>query len=347
MADPVYRILDANLNRAGEALRVVEDHCRFALQNGELSKQLKDMRHELGGLAASLDYRRLLRARDVDGDPGTTCTTVSERTREGPEAVLAANFRRLAEALRSLEETGKIVDPALAHRVESLRYRAYRIESDVENLSLRHALASASLMVILTRSQCKRTPAEVIDSAHATGARLFQLREKLADSRESDREMFARLSASMAELRAYSDVTVIINDRPDMALALGGHGVHLGRDDLPVDVARRMLGTAALIGCSVRNADEVHAASGADYVGAGAMFETATKANTSLGGPEWGRTATLLSALPVFCIGGIKTDNAPLLASAGVKRVAVGSGICGSMDPGAAVQELLRVFPPL
>ena len=119
------RILDASANRAREGLRVIEDYVRFVLDDPGLTRRLKEIRHRLAQAERGLDEQLLLGSRDTHGDVGTHIMTPSERIRETPRAVLAANFKRIAEALRTLEEYSKLVDVWLAGRYEVLRYDVY------------------------------------------------------------------------------------------------------------------------------------------------------------------------------------------------------------------------------
>ena len=122
------RILDASANRAREGLRVVEDYVRFVLDDPGLTRRLKEVRHRLAEAERGLDAHLLLGSRDTREDVGTHIMTPTEQVRENPRAVLAANFKRIAEALRSLEEYGKLVDVWLAGRFEVLRYDIYTLE---------------------------------------------------------------------------------------------------------------------------------------------------------------------------------------------------------------------------
>ena len=133
LSDPVRavdigRILDASANRAREGLRVVEDYVRFVLDDPGLTRRLKEVRHRLAEALRGFDPDLLIGSRDTREDVGTHIMTHSEQVRENPRAVLTANFKRTAEALRTLEEYGKLVDVWLAGRFEVLRYDVYTLE---------------------------------------------------------------------------------------------------------------------------------------------------------------------------------------------------------------------------
>ena len=122
------RILDAGANRAREALRVLEDYCRFSLADQFLTEELKRLRHDLTEALAGLPAAQLLGARDTLHDPGTVLSTESEQQRYSLLAVAVANCKRLQEALRSLEEFGKLRGVDIGQALESLRYRSYTLE---------------------------------------------------------------------------------------------------------------------------------------------------------------------------------------------------------------------------
>jgi thiamine-phosphate pyrophosphorylase len=334
------RILDANFNRAREALRVVEDYCRFVLDDALLCGELKQIRHDLAGLLANISSARFLRSRETLRDVGAALSTVQEGERHTPLHVAQANFKRLQEAFRSLEEFGKLCGPDLARPLEALRYRTYTIErAVVSGAGSRQHLADARLCVLVTGSLCTAALDWTIQEAAEGGASIIQLREKeLDDRRLLERARRARLWTSKA------GVLFILNDRPDLARLCGADGVHLGQDDLPVKEARRILGPDALIGVSTHNLEQVRSAvvDGADYIGVGPAFPSTTKAFNQVSGLDFVRQALLETSLPAFVIGGVNHDTIDATVSSGARRIAVAAAICQSDDPRMAASELLR-----
>ncbi len=146
----LWRALDAAANRAGEGLRVVEDYVRFVLDDRHLTAACKQLRHDLTAALARLPAAARYAARDVVGDVGTEITTSSEQRRADPRDVAEASCKRAQQALRSLEEFSKALDPAVAQRFERLRYRSYTLERaiDVVATSLVR-LAAARLYVLI------------------------------------------------------------------------------------------------------------------------------------------------------------------------------------------------------
>jgi len=129
----VYRVVDANLNRAGEGLRVLEEIARFILDDAALSARLKEMRHSLAALTNQLPggVYELVRARDAAGDVGASSWTPGEKTRDDLFTLAVANFKRVQEAARVLEEFGKLLGPSLARTFKGLRFQAYVLEQEM------------------------------------------------------------------------------------------------------------------------------------------------------------------------------------------------------------------------
>ncbi|MGQ0627612.1 MAG: thiamine phosphate synthase [Phycisphaerales bacterium] len=344
--NPLARMLDANANRAREGLRVMEDVARFALSSAALSAEIKTLRHDLREAidALGFDEVSLVAARDTEGDVGTSIKTAAEGRRDDLRSIAVAAARRVTEALRVMEECAKADHVGrAAPMIERVRYRAYGAEK-----ALTLALAGTRapqwrLCVLLTESLCRLPWLNVARAAMAGGADCVQLREKglLAA------ELLSRARALVnAASEATTRVSIIINDRPDVAIGAGADGVHLGQDDLPADVVRGLQsdGRRLLIGISTHNGAEAQRAieAGADYCGVGAMFETATKARVPSGlgwlreyveHETWSRT-------PHMAIGGITPENVALVVNSGACGVAVSSCVCGAGDPAAVCRDL-------
>lgn len=172
------------------------------------------------------------------------------------------------------------------------------------------------------------------------GVTLVQYRAKTASS--------AEMYAEALQLKALCDsfkVPLIINDRLDIAMAVGAAGVHLGQDDLPCAAARKLLGEDYIIGVSAHNPAEAKAAlqSGADYLGCGAVFGTATKADVKKLGTEGLVAICREKGLPVVGIGGVTTDNYREVRAAGADGAAIVSGILAQPDIRATVEEIAKV----
>lgn len=333
------RVLDANFNRSREALRVLEDYCRFVQNDTFLTNEIKAARHELAEASKRLPARLLLASRDTLGDVGTSATASGEYQRTTPQDVARINLKRLEESLRSLEEFGKLFGPELARQLETIRYRTYTIERVMAfNSDARERLRDARLYVLLTGSQCVASLDWIIAQAAAGGAGIFQLREKTLP----DRELVER-AINVRQWTRQANALFIVNDRPDIAKLAEADGVHLGQDDLPVREARRILGPEPLIGVSTHSLDQVRQAlrDGADYLGIGPTFPSSTKSFESFPGLAFIREATAETSLPAFALGGIGPKNVHDAVAAGARRIAVSSCIATADDP-EPVARVLR-----
>jgi thiamine-phosphate pyrophosphorylase len=340
------RIVDACANRAREAIRVLEDYVRFALDDAFLSRQLKELRHDLAEALASAPSAGLLAARETQADVGAEISTPREQSRFSVKEVVQANLKRLQEALRSLEEYGKLYGPDVGRRLEELRYRAYTLERAIllrsEPAGLSRRLADAKLYVLLGGTACRAALDWTIAEAAAGGADVIQLREKNL----SDGELLRRARDARRWTRD-AGALFVVNDRPDIARLAEADGVHLGQDDLPVREARRILGPDSLIGVSTHTIDQVRQAvkDGASYIGVGPTFTSSTKDFEELAGLMFVRAATAETSLPAFVLGGVTAANVQEVVHAGGRRVAVSAAVAHAENPRAAAKELRRALP--
>ena len=335
----VARILDANVNRAREALRVMEDAARFVLEDSQLTAAIKQLRHDFAITLKQLDNLDL--NRDTLGDVGTQIATKTELTRDSISQVVIAAGKRLSEALRSIEEYGKIVNANFASAIEKLRYRGYNLEQQLNRMFGCGVIRQWQLCVILSENLCGdrnwRNVAKLICDAEPD---CIQLREKNI----SDEDLLEQAKSLVA--MASQQTTIIINDRPDVALLSGAHGVHLGQGDLPCAEVRKLLGRQLIIGVSTSTIKEAEQAlrDGADYCGVGPMFLTTTKHKDTIVGPNYLTQYLKWNKLPHLAIGGINANNIQELVEVGVKGVAVSSAICTATEPQKAIDELQKAL---
>lgn len=336
----VVRLIDASLNRASEGARVVEDYARFVLDDAGLSRRAKELRHGLAAAGSVLPFATRLALRDTPGDVGTAISTPTETARGGPWDVCVASLARLQEALRSLEEYGKTVDPTVGARFERLRYDAYILASAL-GAATRSAerLAAARLYVLVDCRESESAFDSLVELITAAGADIVQLRDK----RAGDRTLVRRARRLAAICREHEAVS-IVNDRADIAVAAGADGVHVGQEELSVADARRVVGAEGLVGVSTHSLDQVRSAvaAGADYLGVGPTFPSTTKAFEAFPGLDFVRRVAEEIKLPAFAIGGIDAGNVEQVVIAGLSRIAVGAAITTAADPAAATAELKR-----
>lgn len=339
----IARILDANFNRAREALRVIEEAARFAADDASLSGEIKQLRHDLASTMKQLDADALLEARNTSGDVGTTIATASERTRESIDAVVVSACKRLVEALRVLEEYGKTEDVDFAADIERLRYRSYDMETRVRFESARRVRwAEVRLYVLITEALCSENWLTTARHAIAGGAGALQLREKDLP----DAELLRRAQA-LRELTRETNTLLILNDRPDIARLVDADGVHVGQDDLPVRAVRRVAGPRCIIGRSTHTIEQARAAmaEGADHVAVGPMFPTSTKPQDHIAGADTLRAVLAELDRPHVAIGGISADNVSQLVEVGCRCVAVCSAVVSQPDVEAAARAIRATLP--
>jgi len=353
MDQSTLRIMDANFNRAREALRVMEEYARFVLNDTMLSATIKRARHDLleclksasrksggefGVRADMADPADLTAHRDIVHDVGRDITTPEEGVRHDVHDVVTAACKRLSESLRALEEYGKTLSATLGGDMEKLRYEGYEIERRLLLIArARDRLVGARLYVILTASLCRN---EWFETALATlkgGADVLQLREKTLD----DADLLAR-ATRLSSLCHEHGALCIVNDRPDIAVLAGADGVHVGRGDLAITDVRRVLPSSSIIGTSTHTVEQVKAAceQTPDYIAVGPMYPTETKPQDHIAGPVTLRAARELTALPLVAIGGISAGTVRDVVTSGADCLCVCSQIIAQADVAAATNQL-------
>lgn len=196
------------------------------------------------------------------------------------------------------------------------------------------------MLVTDDRLVAGRDPVALARAAERGGVTSVQLRLKHASAREQ-----AAVARALVDALG---VPVLVNDRPDIALAAGAAGVHLGPDDLPVALARRVVPPGFIVGASAGSADEAAAVAGADYWGVGPWRTTGTKADAggALGAEGFRRVVALAAGKPCIAIGGVRPEDIGAVLAAGGAGVAVVSGILGAEDVEAAARRYFTALSP-
>jgi len=319
-------------------LRVLEDTARFVLDHEALTARCKAARHEITACMESLVGEAHRRGRDVEGDVGRHDDLPSEHFRPGITSVVMAASHRATEALRTLEEYAKTLDGAIALRLEELRYGAYGLQDEILDVVNRGLPGLWRIQVILTESSCQRPWRDVAEAVVAGGADAIQVREK----EMSPHALIERVKDVIAIARP-AGVRVIVNDHPDVAVAAGADGVHLGRDDFPVEMARKVIGSSMVLGGTAHSVEEavLNHAAGCDYCGVGRMFESRTKPDVTLGGPALlAACRQRLGDWPLLAIGGIEPSKIGLIQAAGGSAVAVCEAVCAAARPDEVVAQM-------
>jgi thiamine-phosphate pyrophosphorylase len=200
-----------------------------------------------------------------------------------------------------------------------------------------------SLLYLVTDRQLAKKPIEVVvEEAIRGGADCVQLREKNIDTRE-----FVEIAQTIKYITDKYNVPLIINDRIDVALAVQAYGVHLGQDDMPLKIARKIVPHSMVIGISVSTVNEAIEAEkdGADYIGAGSVFPTSTKDDISgIIGLEGLQEIKNAVSMPVIAIGGIQIHNAGEVIQHGADGIAVVSAIVASDEPYQVAKSLKAII---
>jgi len=338
----MLRIVDANLNRIGEGLRLLEDVSRFILDDPDISRRLKALRHDILPTDAAL-RERLIAARRADEDVGAFLDVSGEGERRDAAALVGANSRRIEQSLRVLEEITKVPGQDFGldwEKLKDARFRVYELEQAITlRLSRRDKTERvAGLYLILDTEALKgRDTIEAARLATRGGARVIQLRDKTLPRGE-----LITLAENIKKVCAESGALFIVNDYLDVALASGADGLHVGQGDLPVAAARRLLPADRIVGCSAATADEAGRAQeeGADYVAVGSIYESPSKPGTRMAGLETLREVRDRVSLPLVAIGGINEENAAEVMGAGADVIAVISAVLGTGDVEAACRRL-------
>jgi thiamine-phosphate pyrophosphorylase len=349
MTSPVDRTLDACLNRASEGLRVLMDLVRFQFDDPQGSESLKKIRHELIQLLARGDLAaaQLLDSRDSRMDVARPAASSNLPPAYSDTLDLyQANFRRVEEGFRSLEEFLRLVEVATAREVEYLRYRVYDLQKDLMPKALAASHRSKmdfELYVVTDRSLSGgRSHEEVARAAIRGGAGCIQYREKTAPTRE-----FLEQARLLRKVTREEGATFIVNDRLEVALEVGADGIHLGQDDLPLEVARRLTKGGLLIGISTHSVEEALEAQtgGAGYINIGPLFPTDTKQNPMAPvTPELVRMLAPQLRIPFTTMGGIHLENVAQAILAGADRVAVVSEVVSAENIEAAASRMVEAI---
>lgn len=211
-------------------------------------------------------------------------------------------------------------------------------EPSRERIRRRELIRSSAVYLVTEEAlSAGRRSEEIAEAALRAGVRVVQVREKEGSARRA-----LDVAVNLRELTRRYGALLLVNDRIDIAIAAEADGVHVGQEDLPVELARRLLGDDALVGLSITDADQLAVLDEAesDYLGVGAVFPTGSKGDATLTGLPLLAAARAATHAPIVAIGGIDAGNAALAVAAGADSVAVISAITQAPDPAGAVEAL-------
>ena len=323
----IYQIIDANLDRAREGLRVLEDWARFGLGEHDCVAKIKNYRQILG--KNHLEVYKQSRNKIQDQCKGLTHE--EQIKRKTPQQIISSNAGRVQEALRVIEEFSRLHNHQLSKIASEIRYEIYTLEVDL--LSLCKCKKSVKLLKendLYVITDQKENLLEIIENILIAGVKIIQYRFKTGPDKDNLQE-----AIKIKNLCKGYNSLFIINDRVDIALASNADGIHLGQDDLDVKTARKLLGYSKIIGKSANNETAISNAlkDGCDYLGIGPVFHTSTKKDKKPLGIDKIKTLTKDLNIPWFAIGGITKNNILDLKNNGFKKVALVSQLMNSKDP--------------
>ncbi len=328
-----HRIIDANINRTSEGLRVLEDLARYKFESTTLTENIKKLRHQVRKTIAAHSPKFLM-ARDSQNDVGFEISNKTDLDKKNTTAELVqANFKRVQEGLRVIEESLKIIDHYdTSKKYESFRYLTYSLEKDYLGTHYqwtRRDLLNTDLYCLTSEEHSKgKNNIEVVKQMIAAGIKLIQYREKEKHLLEKYNECSA-----IRMLTADTDVTFLINDDVDLAMMVEADGVHIGQEDWPIEAVRKIIGEEMIIGVSTHSPKQAEDAigRGADYIGIGPIFRTFTKKDVcDPVGFEYLDYAARNVDIPFVAIGGIKENNVSSVIQHGAKCVALVTEIVGA-----------------
>lgn len=333
----IQRLLDANVNRAREGLRVLEDICRFILDDTELTDEIKSIRHSLKDLVGISDAL-LVASRGSDEDVARERPVPQRADLRG---IVTANAKRSAEALRVLEEfsahgrpdayASDTPSPAgmsrLGSKIKDLRYRIYDLEKLIAQKVRLVRPFDHDVYVI------SADPAVLIDAVK-NGSRVVQLRDK-----ESSPEIIYEKLLLVKKLKEKYDFVLLVNDYPELAVRADIDGVHIGQDTDPA-AARKMIGTEKILGLTTHNIEQAKKAAElkVNYISAGPIWATPTKPGRQPVGLAYIREVAAESELSFVAIGGIDLKNVQQVLAAGADTI----GVVRSADKTAEYLRILR-----
>ena len=348
-----YRIIDAEINRISEGIRVIEDIARFSLENINLSSRLRNLRHKArkeislhstSSTSSSVSTEKLLQSRNSTDDIGLPISKKNTLdNKHNIRDIVSANFKRVQEGLRSIEENIKILNQYKLSKVyEQLRFDIYTLEKDFNselNKHKRFSCLNTDLYGITGSKFSKgRSNEEVVSAMIKAGIKIIQYREKEKTLKEKLSECI-----KIRQLTKDAGVTFIVNDDVALAQIVDADGIHLGQDDLPLPEVRNIVGEKMILGLSTHSPEQALEAVkiGADYIGVGPIYRTNTKDNVCPPvGHQYLEWVVENIELPFVAIGGIKIHNIDEIVRRGAKCIAMVTEIVGAND----IEETIKLI---
>lgn len=321
MDDKTKRIIDANINRISEGLRVTEDIFRYSIENASMQQSLKTLRHDF---MSCLDRYIYIGSRASLEDIGYSSHGKKESERGSLKDIVAANVKRAEEGLRVLEEVCKLYSETDSMKMKRIRYLLYELEKKAIGLFYRKILGKGLYLIMEDLSQGYENLAEVAVKAEIPAIQMSWMNEP-------DKE-FIRAALNVRRITAGTGTLFIIGNRPDIAELCNADGVQLGRDGMEPEMARSLLGEDFLLGVSADSIDQIALAQEmpVDYI----MFDpSGKKLKKKSSDMDSLKKAAGSSKHPVVAVGYINRNDMKRLPDTGINNFAVKSSIKDAADP--------------
>ncbi len=342
----VLRSIDANLNRAAEGLRVVEDILRFSYNEKRLTTKARSLRRSIrttgamlpGGAAALCGSRDSIK--DVARNAGASLG------RNAADSI-TPNLKRAQEACRVLEELSRPISSPASSKFGEIRFELYDFERDAA-LFIAHADRKLKmppfpfLYAIAGYEVFSRSGYKYLKELCAAKSGMIQLRDKNVSDLESTRR-----AKDLSDRLKTSDTLFIMNDRLDIAMISGADGVHLGDEDIPVIKAREIAGADFIIGTSTHSYEQAMGAleGGPDYIAFGPVFESPTKPGRKPVGVKLLKKISARAAdTPVVAIGGITPDRLASVYESGAAGAAMISSISDQKSRKKNLESISKII---
>jgi len=337
------RIIDANLNRISEGIRVLEDHFRFAVIDKPLNEKLRNFRHIVRDSMKDSDLR-LISSRESLNDNGLSISMASEIDKKSSQKeFILANFKRIEEAVRSVEENLHLINEHSKAKIfENIRFGIYELEKQAVS-KLNKLIPHGIYGITAEEYSSGRSNIEVVKEMVGSGIKIIQYREK--EERKSRKTMLEECR-EIRKITKENGVMFIVNDFLDIAILTGADGIHCGQDDLSVADIRK-LSADMTIGISTHSPEQAQKAvsDGADYLGVGPIFKTGTKKNVcDPVGLEYLDYVVKNISIPFVAIGGIKESNIVEVLKTGARTISLVTEITGAVDIEAKVKKLNKII---
>jgi thiamine-phosphate pyrophosphorylase len=316
------QIIDVNINRFSEGLKVVEDLTRFYLTDNKNLNLIREIKQRFWNIFGNV-RKEVVFSRKSQQDLGRK-SKFDRAKRNNLDQVLTINLKRCQESLRVLEEIVKILDSKLFGQIKQLRFKLYDLEKELLN-NINKKFNPYLYVIIDIKIVGRKQLTEITRACIKGGATMIQLREP-------ENTLFKQWITDARQIKAGifdKKVKFIINNRADVAYVIDADGVHIGQTDISITDARKMLGDHKIIGVSVINITQAKKAekNRADYIGVGAIFPTPTKPEASVVGTKTLQSIIKVVKIPVIAIGGINSSNAKQLLKLGVSGIAIISAV--------------------